>query len=132
LKNQENYVITRREAIDMEEDEDSNDNREVPTTVLSIAFDSGKLKCAHHTFKRRRALLDTGSSASLVKRSAVPENAKKKTGTKKTWRTSAGIFYTKELVEVAYQLPDFTTNRNAEGIFHIMPDEGFDYDVLMG
>jgi hypothetical protein len=78
LKNQENYVITRREAIDMEEVEDSNDNREVPTTVLSIAFDSGKLKHAHRMFKRRQALLDTGSSASLVKRSAVPAMLRRK------------------------------------------------------
>ena len=64
------------------------------------------------------ALIDSGTSASLIFRSAVYKHAKEQTRENTTWSTQGGSLKTFAKTHLTrLQFPQFTTRRGVEGIF---------------
>ena len=85
------------------------------------------------TFARKKALLDTGCSRSIIKKAALPKNARINKDSKTVWTTKTGTFVTNRSAKVLFQLPELTTQRTALGHFRIDESNGQDpYDVIIG
>ena len=74
-----------------------------------------------HVFKTYRGLVDSGTSASLMDRSLVPNGEAKIKGEKcSRWKTQAGMFQTQGQVRLKkVKLPQFTTKRTFQANFNL-------------
>ena len=78
-----------------------------------------------------RALLDSGGSANLVRKTAVKNLKKLNSKNPVTWKTANGKFLTDQTVNVKFQLPEFTEKITVNQPFHVCPHD-LDYDMIIG
>ena len=79
------------------------------------------------------ALLDTGSSASLLtQKIAEDNNFKLARHSRKTWRTEVGTFTTSEEAQTLLQLPQFTSKREINFKFNFSNNKKGNYDIILG
>ena len=79
-------------------------------------------------------LLDTGTSQSLLSEQLVDEKAVVKSEKKTCWETKGGKFSTSKRVVVKdCKLPQFTSHRKFDGLFHLFEKSDDDqYDAIIG
>ena len=78
-----------------------------------------------------RVLLDSGGSDNLVRAAAVKSLKKLNSKFPVTWKTANGNFETDQMVNVKFQLPDFTEKVTINQPFHVCQHE-LDYDMIIG
>ena len=84
--------------------------------------------------KNYTCLLDTGTSKSLLSKRLIDEKAVVKLEKKTCWETKGGKFFTSKRVMVKdCKLPQFTSHRKFDGLFHLFEKSSEDwYDAIIG
>ena len=124
-KEEENHAI-------MSSDEECNqivseEGKDEIILEIPIAIEQGKGK-----YTLRKALLDGGSSRTLINASCVPKNAGI-TEERRRWKTKSGSFETTGSIMLPCKLPGFTTMRRIRHKAHIVQDKkNEEYDVILG
>ena len=111
-------------------DKESESNKVLSAEILVAIATKSKLE-----FKTFRGLIDTGTSASLMKKKLIPEdNEESNEGRYSQWKTQAGTFKTKGRVQVKkVKLPQFTTKRTFQAEFHLFEKKDNDqYHFILG
>ena len=111
------------------------DNKQKPTTVderlTPIIF--ARVRTTQHNHpkvKTLRCLLDSGSSATIIKKKFT-KNLLKYRSTPTIWKTSAGDFKTTNKVELSMVFPELHSRRIINHKTHITPLE-MGYDMIIG
>ena len=90
-----------------------NENEIIGEVLLSVSVNSAR--------KNVVALLDSGTSQSLLNRTLADENVTIKSKRPVRWETKAGEFSTmQQVVLKGCKLPQFTSHRKFEGTFHFV------------
>ena len=76
------------------------------------------------------ALLDSGSSASLISKDILDSSIEVTKHSPTKWRTQDGSFITSEKVETKFKLPQFSLKRETSQTFHVMKKDR--YDIIIG
>ena len=103
-----------------------------PEVIAVIIPGEGHTSCTTRGKREPlRALLDSGGSANLVRKTAVKNLKKLNSKNPVTWKTANGKFSTDQTVNVKFQLPEFTEKITVNQPFHVCPHD-LDYDMIIG
>jgi hypothetical protein len=77
------------------------------------------------------ALVDSGSSASLMVKDLISDEIASVSETLTKWTTQMGVFTTSQTMQSKFKLPQFSAKREVTGVFHIMQNKS-QYDAIIG
>ena len=108
----------------------NNKKQKTESTPLSpVTFGSINVRLGKPKQQDIRILLDSGSSATLIKESLC-KKLRVKPGTESTWNTASGTFRTKGTTKIELTLPEFYPDRRINWKMHTT--KNLNYDMILG
>jgi transposase InsO family protein len=137
----ENNLIEQLDDFDLSDVVDDGEDYCMETTKEQPVMETTTPECkivVHIVTKTKNqqksivALLDSGTSGTLISQSAIPDEVTRSTTTAVKWKTKTGVFTTTRKAAVEFKLPAFSVHKIMTHEAHVVDKVSDNYDMILG